>query len=132
MLTTIYGFKSIAEGGVTLRISRAPAERGAGPVPFGSERYLEKDGAPIIVFRQVILTGENLTDAQAGFDGQNSSEQQAVRDGWAAVGLPVGEAGAYFVGAGGMLGADIVAKALPNGYTMLMANLGPNAINLPS
>ena len=47
------------------------ALRGAGPVPFGSEKYLEKDGAPIIVYRQVILTGENLTDAQPGFDGQN-------------------------------------------------------------
>ena len=46
---------------------------GGGPVPFGSEKYLERDGAPIIVFRQVILTGENLTDAQPGFagDGQN-------------------------------------------------------------
>jgi preprotein translocase subunit SecD len=41
-----------------------------GPVPFGSERFNERDGAPIIVFRQVILTGENLTDAQPGFDGQ--------------------------------------------------------------
>ena len=47
------------------------AERGAGPVPFGSERYLERNGAPIIVYRQVVLTGDNLTDAQAGFDGQN-------------------------------------------------------------
>ena len=47
------------------------ALRGAGPVPFGSEKYLEKDGAPIIVYRQVILTGENLTDAQPGFDSQN-------------------------------------------------------------
>jgi preprotein translocase subunit SecD len=45
-------------------------ERGAGPVPFGSERYLERNGAPIIVFRQVVLTGDNLTDAQAGFDSQ--------------------------------------------------------------
>ncbi|HSW03681.1 protein translocase subunit SecD [Aquabacterium sp.] len=50
------------------------ALRGAGPVPFGSERYLDRDGSPIIVFRQVILTGDNLTDAQPGFDGQNSSE----------------------------------------------------------
>jgi len=41
-----------------------------GPVPFGSERYSEKDGAPIIVFRQVVLTGDNLNDAQPGFDGQ--------------------------------------------------------------
>jgi len=46
------------------------AERGSGPVPFGSERFLERGGRPIIVFRQVTLTGENLTDAQPGFDGQ--------------------------------------------------------------
>ncbi len=46
------------------------AEAGSGPVPFGSERYLERNGRPIIVKKQVILTGENLTDAQAGFDGQ--------------------------------------------------------------
>jgi preprotein translocase subunit SecD len=46
------------------------AERGGGPVPFGSERFLERNGAPIIVYRQVVLTGDNLTDAQAGFDGQ--------------------------------------------------------------
>ena len=49
------------------------ALRGGGPVPFGSEKYLEKDGAPIIVFRQVILTGENLTDAQPGFDNQEAA-----------------------------------------------------------
>ena len=46
------------------------AERGGGPVPFGSERFVERDGRPIIVFRQVILTGDNLTDAQPGFDSQ--------------------------------------------------------------
>ncbi|MDT7837429.1 protein translocase subunit SecD [Aquabacterium sp. OR-4] len=50
------------------------ALRGAGPVPFGSERYLERDGTPIIVFRQVVLTGENLTDAQSGFDSGTSGE----------------------------------------------------------
>ena len=46
------------------------AERGTGPVPFGSERYLERDGRAVIVRREVLLTGENLTDAQAGFDSQ--------------------------------------------------------------
>ncbi len=46
------------------------AETGRGPVPFGSERYLERSGQAIIVKKQVILTGENLTDAQPGFDGQ--------------------------------------------------------------
>lgn len=48
---------------------------GNGPVPFGTERYVERGGAPLIVKRQVILTGENLTDAQAGFDEQ---QQPAV------------------------------------------------------
>jgi preprotein translocase subunit SecD len=46
------------------------AERGAGAVPFGSERYLERNGRAVIVKREVLLTGENLTDAQAGFDSQ--------------------------------------------------------------
>jgi preprotein translocase subunit SecD len=46
------------------------AEVGAGPVPFGDERFLDREGRPVIVKKQVILTGENLTDAQAGFDGQ--------------------------------------------------------------
>jgi preprotein translocase subunit SecD len=46
------------------------AETGAGPVPFGSERHLDRNGQPVITKRQVILTGESLTDAQAGFDSQ--------------------------------------------------------------
>jgi preprotein translocase subunit SecD len=46
------------------------AEVGSGPVPFGSERYLERDGRPVIVKKQVILTGDSLTDAQPGFDSQ--------------------------------------------------------------
>jgi tripartite-type tricarboxylate transporter receptor subunit TctC len=32
-------------------------------------------------------------------------------------------------GAGGAIGADLVAKAVPDGYTLLLANPGPNAIN---
>jgi preprotein translocase subunit SecD len=39
-------------------------------VPFGSERYLDREGRAVIVRRDVLLTGENLTDAQAGFDSQ--------------------------------------------------------------
>ena len=46
------------------------AESGSGVVPFGSERYLERNGQAVIVKKQVILTGENLTDAQPGFDSQ--------------------------------------------------------------
>ncbi|MBU0748628.1 MAG: protein translocase subunit SecD [Gammaproteobacteria bacterium] len=46
------------------------AETGRGPVPFGSERYVDRNSQSVIVKKQVILTGENLTDAQPGFDGQ--------------------------------------------------------------
>ena len=46
------------------------AMKGSGPVPFGTERFTDRDGSPLVVKRQVVLTGENLTDAQPGFDGQ--------------------------------------------------------------
>jgi preprotein translocase subunit SecD len=54
----------------------AAAAAGTGPMPFGTERYVERGGAPLIVKRQVILTGENLTDAQPGFD--NQTQEPAV------------------------------------------------------
>ncbi|MBX9872824.1 MAG: protein translocase subunit SecD [Burkholderiaceae bacterium] len=46
------------------------AEAGSGPVPFGAERYLDRNGQAVIVKKQVVLTGDNLTDAQPGFDSQ--------------------------------------------------------------
>jgi preprotein translocase subunit SecD len=46
------------------------AESGSGPVPFGSERFLDREGRTVIVKKQVILTGESLTDAQPGFESQ--------------------------------------------------------------
>lgn len=49
------------------------AETNSGAVPFGSERFLDRNGRTVIVKKQVILTGENLTDAQAGIDGQTQT-----------------------------------------------------------
>lgn len=46
------------------------AELGSAPVPFGSERFMDREGRPVIVKRQVILTGDSLSDAQPGFDSQ--------------------------------------------------------------
>ncbi len=42
----------------------------AGRVPPGTELLYERTGRPILVKRDVILTGERLTDAQPGFDSQ--------------------------------------------------------------
>ncbi len=42
----------------------------SGTVPFGCERFAERNGQPILLRKQVILTGSNLNDAQAGFDSQ--------------------------------------------------------------
>ena len=51
------------------------AELNAGAVPFGSERFLERDGRPVIVKKQVILAGDSLTDAQPGFRFANPGAQ---------------------------------------------------------
>ncbi|PAT34326.1 protein translocase subunit SecD [Vandammella animalimorsus] len=49
------------------------AESGSGPVPFGSEVFNDAQGQRVIVQRQVVLTGENLIDAQPGFDTQRGN-----------------------------------------------------------
>ncbi|MBX3617699.1 protein translocase subunit SecD [Nitrosomonas sp.] len=42
-----------------------------GKAPFGTELYEERGGIPILVKKQVLLTGERITDAQPGFDKDN-------------------------------------------------------------
>ncbi len=39
-----------------------------GSAPLGTEAYVERGGRPLLVKKQVVLTGERLTDAQPGFD----------------------------------------------------------------
>jgi preprotein translocase subunit SecD len=58
----------------------AAAAAGGAPVPFGTERYVERGGGPLIVKRQVVLTGENLTDAQPGFDDQQQAAVHLTLD----------------------------------------------------
>ncbi|WP_269497305.1 protein translocase subunit SecD [Castellaniella sp. S9] len=48
----------------------AMAALASGTVPFGLIRYNDRDGRPLLLRRQVILTGENLQDAQPGRDQQ--------------------------------------------------------------
>ena len=48
----------------------------AGQVPFGTDLYIERGGRPLLVKKQVMLTGDRLTDAQPGFD--NQTQEPAV------------------------------------------------------
>ena len=57
--------------------SLAAAARGQ--VPFGDEYYVERNGAPVLVKKQVELTGDRLTDAQPGFDQQTNEPAVHLR-----------------------------------------------------
>ncbi len=52
------------------------AEASNGAAPFGDDKFLDRNGQPVVVKKQVLLTGENLTDAQPGFD--NQTQEAAV------------------------------------------------------
>ncbi len=58
----------------------AQAALAGGTVPFGLERYADTTGMPLLVRRQVILTGENLQDAQAGFDDRQQAAVHLTLD----------------------------------------------------
>ena len=45
-------------------------EAAKGNPPAGTEYYVERSGGPLLVKKQVVLTGDRLTDAQPGFDNQ--------------------------------------------------------------
>lgn len=44
-----------------------------GRVPFGSRLYEERNGDPILLKKRVIITGERITNATAGFDEETGS-----------------------------------------------------------
>ena len=50
-----------------------------GQVPFGDEFYVERNGQPLLVKKQVVLTGDRLTDAQPGFDSQTNEPAVHLR-----------------------------------------------------
>jgi len=43
----------------------------SGQIPFGSELYTERKGLPLLVKKGVVLTGDYISDAQPGFEGQS-------------------------------------------------------------
>ena len=60
--------------------TEAQAAMAGGPVPFGMERYKERGGQSVIVKREVVLTGNNLTDAQPGFDENHEAAVHLTLD----------------------------------------------------
>jgi preprotein translocase subunit SecD len=44
----------------------------AGQPPLGSDLYKERGGAPLLVKKQVVLTGDTINDAQPGFDSRTN------------------------------------------------------------
>jgi preprotein translocase subunit SecD len=44
----------------------------SGQVPFGDDLLTERTGQPVLVKRQVVLTGDRINDAQPGFDGRTN------------------------------------------------------------
>ena len=68
--------KDILGRTATLEVRMVDEERdlGAalnGQIPFGSELYKERGGGPLLVKKQVVLTGDRINDAQPGFDNNN-------------------------------------------------------------
>jgi len=45
----------------------------AGQVPFGDELFADREGRPVLVKKSVVLTGDRITDAGPGVNGQNGS-----------------------------------------------------------
>ncbi len=43
-----------------------------GNVPVGSDLYKDRNGAPSVIRRQAVLTGDRIQDAQPGFDSRNN------------------------------------------------------------
>ncbi|MBM4189561.1 MAG: protein translocase subunit SecD [Betaproteobacteria bacterium] len=59
----------------------ALAAAASGQVPFGDEVYPERNGRPVLVKKEVVLTGEYITNAQPGFDQNSRSAVHITLDG---------------------------------------------------
>ena len=54
------------------------AEAAAGHVPIGSRLYHTRKGEPVLLHKRIIITGDSITDAQAGFDSRDGSPNVSI------------------------------------------------------
>ncbi len=57
------------------------APRAGDPVPLGDELFTQGRGAPVLLQKQVIFTGDRITSASAGFDQNHNSSVDITLDG---------------------------------------------------
>ena len=54
------------------------AEAATGHVPIGSRLYHTRKGEPVLLHKRIIITGDSITDAQAGFDSRDGSPDVSI------------------------------------------------------
>jgi len=54
------------------------AEAATGHVPIGSRLYRTRKGEPVLLHKRIIITGDSITDAQAGFDSRDGSPNVSI------------------------------------------------------
>jgi preprotein translocase subunit SecD len=47
------------------------------PAPFGTDKFLEADGTPVVVKKAVVITGDRIKDAQPGFDSRDGRRRSS-------------------------------------------------------
>ncbi|MDR1529999.1 MAG: protein translocase subunit SecD [Burkholderiales bacterium] len=50
-----------------------------GQIPYGSDLYNDRNGKPILIYRDVVLTGDRINDAQPGFDSRTNQPAVHVK-----------------------------------------------------
>ncbi|MGV6808386.1 MAG: protein translocase subunit SecD [bacterium] len=61
--------------------NNAVQAQNTGRIPVGSKLYQERNGSPILLKRRVMLEGDRITDAQAGYDETQQPSVTIVLDG---------------------------------------------------
>ncbi|MEO8935510.1 MAG: protein translocase subunit SecD [Burkholderiaceae bacterium] len=64
----IIGRTATLEARLVDESAEAQSAVASGTVPFGDDKFTDRNGVPLLVKKQVIFSGDNLTDAQPGFD----------------------------------------------------------------
>lgn len=111
------------------------AEMGSGPVPFGSESFNDSQGHRVIVLRQVVLTGENLLDAQPGFEQQSNQpvvnltfDAQGANIFKNVSGANIGKRMAIILferGQGEVVTAPVIRSEIPGGRVQISGSMTP-------